>query len=101
MTKYSQEFIRAIPKSDLHVHLDGSLRLSSLIEMARERSISLPSSTVEGMKELVFKPAYKDLNEYLSGFTWTLSVMQDPKALSGRLTSLQRTTGRKASGTSK
>ncbi len=81
MTKYSQEFIRAIPKSDLHVHLDGSLRLSSLIELARERSITLPSSTEEGMNELVFKPAYKNLNEYLSGFAWTLSVMQDPEGL--------------------
>ncbi len=30
------EFIRAIPKSDLHLHLDGSLRLSTLIELARE-----------------------------------------------------------------
>lgn len=29
-------FIRAIPKSDLHLHLDGSLRLSTLIELSRE-----------------------------------------------------------------
>ncbi len=28
MSRYSQEFIRAIPKTDLHVHLDGSLRLA-------------------------------------------------------------------------
>ena len=27
--------IRRLPKTDLHVHLDGSLRLPSLIEMAR------------------------------------------------------------------
>jgi adenosine deaminase len=80
-TKYSQDFIRAIPKSDLHVHLDGSLRLSSLIEMAKERNVALPSFTEEGMNALVFKDSYKDLNEYLSGFTWTLSVMQDPDGL--------------------
>jgi adenosine deaminase len=79
--RYSPEFIRAIPKSDLHVHLDGSLRLSSLIEMAKERNVKLPSFTEEGMNSLVFKPSYKDLNEYLTGFTWTLSVMQDPEGL--------------------
>jgi adenosine deaminase len=79
--KYSQDFIRAIPKSDLHVHLDGSLRLSSLIELAKERKVALPSFTEEGMNALVFKDSYKDLNEYLSGFTWTLTVMQDPEGL--------------------
>ena len=32
--KATDEFLRAIPKTDLHVHLDGSLRLSTLIELA-------------------------------------------------------------------
>ncbi len=81
MHVYSEEFIRAIPKTDLHVHLDGSLRLSTLIELARERRIELPSYTEEGLNELVFKQSYRDLNEYLAGFTWTLKVMQDPEAL--------------------
>ena len=31
------ELIRRLPKTDLHVHLDGSLRLPTLIELARER----------------------------------------------------------------
>lgn len=30
---YSPEFIRAMPKADLHLHLDGSLRPSGLIEI--------------------------------------------------------------------
>lgn len=81
MQKYSQDFIRAIPKTDLHVHLDGSLRLSTLIELARERSIELPSFTEEGLNELVFKDSYKDLNEYLTGFSWTLLVLQDTEGL--------------------
>jgi adenosine deaminase len=81
MYKYGQDFIRAIPKSDLHVHLDGSLRLSSLIELAKERKIALPSFTEEGLNTLVFKDSYKDLNEYLSGFTWTLTVLQDAEGL--------------------
>jgi adenosine deaminase len=81
MATYGRDFILAIPKSDLHVHLDGSLRLSSLIEMAKERGVALPSSTEEGMNELVFKDSYRDLNEYLAGFPWTLKVMQDPEGL--------------------
>ena len=81
MSRYSQEFIRAIPKTDLHVHLDGSLRLGSLIEMARERRIKLPSETETGLDELVFKSAYASLNEYLECFTWTLKVLQDAEGL--------------------
>jgi adenosine deaminase len=81
MAQYSQEFIRAIPKTDLHVHLDGSLRLLTLIELARERRVELPSFTEEGLNDLIFKPAYKDLNEYLSGFAWTLKVMQDAEGV--------------------
>src|SRR5271169_4030232 len=79
MKKYSQEFIRAIPKTDLHVHLDGSLRLPTLIELARERKVALPSFTEQGLNELVFKDSYADLDEYLKGFTWTLKVLQDPE----------------------
>ena len=34
--RITESFVRALPKTDLHVHLDGSLRLPSLIEMARD-----------------------------------------------------------------
>ena len=39
----SKEFIEKIPKTDLHLHLDGSLRLSTLIELARENGVKLPA----------------------------------------------------------
>lgn len=71
----------ALPKTDLHVHLDGSLRLGTLLELARERGIALPASTPEGLCERVFKANYADLPEYLAGFTWTCAVMQDAESL--------------------
>ena len=37
------DFLREIPKTDLHVHLDGSLRVRTLIELARENGVELPS----------------------------------------------------------
>jgi adenosine deaminase len=81
MNTFSDEFIREIPKTDLHVHLDGSLRLSTLIDLAKERKVEIPSFTEEGLKELVFKSSYKNLDEYLTGFAWTGKVLQDPEAL--------------------
>lgn len=81
MKKYSREFLRAIPKSDLHVHLDGSLRLKTLIELAKETGVKLPSYTEEGLEKTVFKKRYKDLVEYLKGFQYTAAVMQTPEGL--------------------
>lgn len=77
----SPELIRALPKTDLHLHLDGSLREQTLIELARERGVSLPSDTVEGLNELVFRPHYANLAEYLHGFQYTCAVLQDAEAL--------------------
>lgn len=81
MHTYHDDFIKAIPKTDLHVHLDGSLRLGTLIELAKEYQVPLPSFTEEGMNTLVFKKTYGDLNEYLQGFYWTGRVLQRPEAL--------------------
>ena len=78
----TEEFIRAVPKSDLHVHLDGSLRASSRSEMSREQKLELPSMTEEGLYDLVFKERYQSLNEYLEGFQYTTAVMQTPESLS-------------------
>jgi adenosine deaminase len=78
---YPQEFLDRIPKNDLHVHLDGSLRLETLIELARDQNVELPSATPEGLRETVFKESYKDLDDYLKGFAYTCRVMQDRDSL--------------------
>ncbi len=79
--KLNLEFIKKLPKNDLHVHLDGSLRLKTLIELAKERNIELPSYTESGLRELVFKDSYKSLSEYLEGFKYTVAVLQDGESL--------------------
>jgi len=75
------DLVRRLPKTDLHVHLDGSLRLGSVIELARARKVALPSETPEGMESLVFRPRYASLAEYLEGFRYTVAVLQDEEAL--------------------
>jgi adenosine deaminase len=75
------EVIRRLPKTDLHVHLDGSLRLGTLIDLARRRGVVLPSHTEAGLRELVFRPNYANLGEYLRGFQYTVAVLQDHEAL--------------------
>lgn len=79
--KITQDFILSLPKTDLHVHLDGSMRLKTLIELAKDYSVPLPSYTEEGLKELVFKDRYASLGEYLTGFAFCVGVMQSEVAL--------------------
>ena len=73
--------IRGLPKTDLHVHLDGSLRIPTLIELSQAQGLPLPSSTEEGMRELVFKDTYASLPEYLDGFAYTCAALQTAEAL--------------------
>lgn len=81
MSVFSDEFIAAIPKTDLHLHLDGSMRLSTLIELAKEQKLELPSFTEEGLNELIFKENYASLDEYLRGFGLTCGVMRELEAI--------------------
>lgn len=77
----TREFIRRVPKTDLHVHLDGSLRLDTLIELARQERVKLPSYEVAGLRETVFKDKYNDLADYLKGFAYTCAVMRTAENL--------------------
>ncbi len=77
----TEAFVRSLPKTDLHVHLDGSIRLPTLIELAKDYSIDLPSYTPEGLRELVYKDRYESLGDYLKGFGYAVAVMQSEVAL--------------------
>jgi adenosine deaminase len=77
----TREFLAALPKTDLHLHLDGSVRLGTLIELCKAGRVPLPSETEEGLRELVFKDHYADLVEYLAGFGLTCKVMQTREQL--------------------
>lgn len=78
---FSDDLLQSLPKTDLHCHLDGSLRLETLIELAKEHGVQLPSYTPEGLRELVFKKQYRDLPDYLHGFAYTCAVLRDAESL--------------------
>lgn len=74
---YTDAFLKEMPKSDLHLHLDGSLRIPSLIEMAKTTNTKLPSHTEAGLRESVFKDHFANLGEYLQGFAFTCDVLRN------------------------
>ncbi|MDY0002123.1 MAG: adenosine deaminase family protein [Polyangia bacterium] len=78
----TKEFITRLPKNDLHLHLDGSMRLGTLIELGEQYGVELPATTEEGLKQTVFKERYDSLADYLRGFKYTGKVLQSELALS-------------------
>ncbi|MBU3916320.1 adenosine deaminase family protein [bacterium] len=75
------EVIKKVPKNDLHVHLDGSVRLETIIDISKKEKLNLPSFTVEGLGKLVFKDQYESLADYLTTFSYSGAVMQKPEYL--------------------
>ena len=43
------EFIRQMPKVELHVHLEGSIQPETLLKLARRNRVSLPADSLEGL----------------------------------------------------
>ena len=76
------EFFRQLPKTDLHVHLDGSLRLETIIELAKTRGVELPSTNPAELRAAMnLGQNCGSLVEYLKAFDVTLQVMQHEDAL--------------------
>ena len=72
-----KEHIYSLPKADLHCHLDGSLRISTILELAKNQGVQLPVQNEKDLEDLLFvKDKVQNLEQYLQRFEITLSVMQ-------------------------
>jgi adenosine deaminase len=76
-----REAIARLPKAELHVHLDGSLRPATLIELSAEYGTELPARTVEALTRYMVVDDARDLVDYLARFSITLAVMQTAHSL--------------------
>lgn len=46
-----EDFLQTAPKVELHVHLEGSIRPETLLELARTNLVDLPASSIDGLRE--------------------------------------------------
>src|SRR5664279_4202197 len=77
MAKLTLQDLQRLPKTDLHVHLDGSLRIPTILDLAEQQKVKLPADSIEGLRPFVeVGDDCKSLVEYLRAFDVTLSVMK-------------------------
>src|SRR5262245_56818450 len=76
------ELLQRLPKTDLHCHLDGSLRLDTVIDLARRQHVKLPTTDRGELFNMLYAGEHvASLDDYLRAFDITLSVMQTEEGL--------------------
>ena len=70
-----------MPKAELHLHLDGSLRVATALELARTRGIDAPTTWAAMSKLLIAPMPCRDQAELLRAFELPIALMQDAEAL--------------------
>jgi len=78
----TEALLHSMPKADLHCHLDGSMRISTILDLADQQHIALPADTPAALRvALGVGQVRKSLEEYLKAFEITLSVLQTEESL--------------------
>jgi len=76
-----RRLIEAMPKAELHLHLDGSLRVDTALELARTRGIDAPRDWTGMSAALIAPMPCRDQAELLRAFDLPIALMQDAEAL--------------------
>lgn len=71
-----ERFVRAMPKVELHVHLEGAMRPSTLLELARRNRVPLPADDVESLREWF---RFKDFDQFVEVYLACSKALQRPE----------------------
>src|SRR5262249_35655173 len=70
-----------LPFIDLHRHLDGNVRLQTILDLGREHNVRLPGDTIETLRPHVqVTEVMPDLVTWLAKLHWMIAVLGDYRA---------------------
>ena len=75
------DLLQRMPKAELHLHLDGSLRPATALELARQRGLDEGMDLAAMAARLQAPAKCKDQAELLAAFDLPIAIMQDTEAL--------------------
>jgi len=69
-------FVRAMPKVELHVHLEGAMRPATLLALARRNRVDLPADSLEGLREWF---RFRDFDHFVQIYLACSAVLRNPE----------------------
>lgn len=70
-----ERYIKEMPKVELHVHLEGSIRPETLLVLAQRNQVTLPADTVEGLRQWY---TFTDFDHFLNIYQLISRCLQTP-----------------------
>uniref|UniRef100_A0A668SUC5 Adenosine deaminase n=2 Tax=Oreochromis aureus TaxID=47969 RepID=A0A668SUC5_OREAU len=71
----SEQVVFNKPKVELHVHLDGAIRVQTIVDVAKRRGIHLPADNAEEMKQRIIVEEPGTLTSFLEKFNEYMHVI--------------------------
>src|SRR4030066_1937526 len=69
------EFAQRMPKTELHVHLEGSILPRTLIKLAHRNHVALPADDEAGLTEYY---RFRDFDQFLETYLMVTSCLRSP-----------------------
>ena len=76
-----RRLVQAMPKAELHLHLDGSMRIDTALDLAQTRRVDAPRDWAGMSAALIAPMPCADQAELLRTFDLPIALMQDAEAL--------------------
>lgn len=82
MRRISPALVHRLPKCDLHVHLDGSIRVKTIRDAANKLGVRLPTQDLKKLARYIQAPPdCRSLSDFLKAFEVFYPALKDPEVL--------------------